>query len=123
MRAWARSFGVAATVSNSSNNYGPYQHVEKFIPRPITNILRGVRPKFYGEGRNVRDWIHAADRSGHGLRYAIDATKLHNELGWPPRYRDFEHGLAATIEWYRSREDWWAPTKDVTEAFYARLGQ
>jgi dTDP-glucose 4,6-dehydratase len=174
VRAWTRSFGVAATISNCSNNYGPYQHVEKFIPRQITNVLRGIRPKLYGEGRNVRDWIHAddhssavltilengrigetylvgadgekdnkavveliltlmgqpadaydhvTDRVGHDLRYAIDSTKLRDELGWRPRYLHFEQGLAATIEWYRGHEDWWAPTKDATEAFYARLGQ
>ena len=174
VRAWIRSYGVAATISNCSNNYGPYQHVEKFIPRQITNILRGIRPKLYGEGRNVRDWIHAddhssavlqileegrigetyligadgekdnktvveliltmmgqdadaydnvTDRTGHDLRYAIDSTKLCNELGWRPRYRDFEQGLSVTIEWYRDHEDWWAPAKDATEAFYARLGQ
>lgn len=174
VRAWVRSFGVAATISNCSNNYGPYQHVEKFIPRQITNVLRGIRPKLYGEGRNVRDWIHAddhsaavltilekgrigdtyligadsekdnttvvelilrimgkpanaydrvTDRAGHDLRYAIDSTKLRDELGWEPRYRDFEQGLRATIEWYRGHEDWWAPSKDATEAFYAQLGQ
>lgn len=174
VRAWVRSFGVAATISNCSNNYGPYQHVEKFIPRQITNVLRGVRPKLYGEGRNVRDWIHAddhssavltildkgrigetyligadgekdnktvvelilhlmgepadaydhvTDRAGHDMRYAIDSTKLREELGWRPRYRDFEHGLAATIDWYRDHQNWWAPAKDATEAFYAELGQ
>ncbi|WP_422741880.1 dTDP-glucose 4,6-dehydratase [Mycobacterium sp. WMMD1722] len=174
VRAWVRSFGVDATISNCSNNYGPYQHVEKFIPRQITNVLMGVRPKLYGEGRNVRDWIHAedhsaavlailqrgrsgetyligadgersnktvvemilklmglpadaydhvADRAGHDLRYAIDSGKLRSELGWQPRYRDFEEGLAATIEWYRDNESWWAPAKESTEAFYARLGQ
>lgn len=174
VRAWVRSFGVAATISNCSNNYGPYQHVEKFIPRQITNVLRGVRPKLYGEGRNVRDWIHAddhssavltilekgrigetylvgadgekdnktvvelilhlmgrpaddydhvTDRAGHDLRYAIDSTKLRDELGWRPRYADFERGLAATVDWYRDHEDWWAPAKDATEAFYAELGQ
>ena len=174
VRAWIRSYGIAATISNCSNNYGPYQHVEKFIPRQITNILWGIRPKLYGEGRNVRDWIHAddhssavlqileqgrigerylvgadgekdnktvveliltmmgqdadaydnvTDRTGHDLRYAIDATKLCTELGWRPRYRDFEQGLSVTIEWYRDHEDWWAPAKDATEAFYARLGQ
>ena len=174
VRAWTRSFGVAATISNCSNNYGPYQHVEKFIPRQITNILWGIRPRLYGEGRNVRDWIHADDHSsavllilekgrigetyligangekdnktvvelilklmgqdhdaydrvpdrvGHDLRYAIDPTKLRDELGWQPRYRDFEQGLAATIDWYRTHEDWWAPAKEATEAFYARIGQ
>ena len=63
VRAWVRSFGVDATLSNCSNNYGPYQHVEKFIPRQITNILDGGRPKLYGAGLNVRDWIHVDDHS------------------------------------------------------------
>jgi dTDP-glucose 4,6-dehydratase len=63
VRAWARSFGIRATISNCSNNYGPRQHVEKFIPRQITNILRGERPKLYGAGTNVRDWIHVDDHN------------------------------------------------------------
>lgn len=173
VRAWVRSFGVAATISNCSNNYGPYQHVEKFIPRQITNILRGIRPKLYGAGRNIRDWIHAddhssailkilesgslgetyligadgekdnksvielilrlmgqpvdaydhvKDRPGHDLRYAIDSRKLRDDLGWSPTYGNFETGLAATIEWYSEHEDWWSPSKDATEAFYAQRG-
>jgi dTDP-glucose 4,6-dehydratase len=174
VRAWVRSFGVRATISNCSNNYGPYQHVEKFIPRQITNVIRGIRPKLYGRGENVRDWIHAddhssavltildkgeigetyligadgeknnkdvvelilalmgqptdaydhvTDRAGHDMRYAIDSTKLRSELGWAPTYRDFEGGLAATIQWYRDNEPWWAPAKDATEAFYTAKGQ
>lgn len=63
VRAWVRTYGVRATISNCSNNYGPRQHVEKFIPRQITNILDGKRPKLYGDGMNVRDWIHTEDHS------------------------------------------------------------
>ena len=63
VRAWVRTYSVAATISNCSNNYGPYQHVEKFIPRQVTNVLCGIRPKLYGDGRNVRDWIHTEDHS------------------------------------------------------------
>jgi len=174
VRAWVRSFGVRATISNCSNNYGPYQHVEKFIPRQITNLIDGVHPKLYGAGLNVRDWIHVDDhnaavqtiiergeigetyligadgeknnkevveliltlmghprdaydhvndRPGHDLRYAIDSTKLRTELGWTPRYTSFADGLAATIDWYRTHEDWWRPMKAATEAKYAKTGQ
>lgn len=174
VRAWVRSFGVQATISNCSNNYGPRQHVEKFIPRQITNVIRGVRPKLYGSGENVRDWIHAddhssavltildqgeigqtyligadgeknnkdvvelilttmgqpadaydhvVDRAGHDLRYAIDSSKLRSELGWQPKYQDFEAGIASTIDWYRDNEAWWAPQKDETEAKYKAAGQ
>lgn len=63
VRAWVRSFGVEATISNCSNNFGPRQHVEKFIPRQITNLIDGVRPKLYGAGLNVRDWIHVDDHN------------------------------------------------------------
>lgn len=63
VRAWCRTYGIRATISNCSNNYGPYQHIEKFIPRQITNILCGIRPKLYGDGKNVRDWIHTDDHS------------------------------------------------------------
>jgi dTDP-glucose 4,6-dehydratase len=88
VRAWVRSFGVRATISNCSNNYGPYQHVEKFIPRQITNVIDGGRPKLYGQGLNVRDWIHADDHSAAvllitaqgriGETYLIGADGEHN---------------------------------------------
>ncbi|HET9721994.1 MAG TPA: dTDP-glucose 4,6-dehydratase [Candidatus Saccharimonadales bacterium] len=174
VRAWARSFGVPATMSNCSNNYGPYQHVEKFIPRQITNILSGERPKLYGNGENIRDWIHAEDHSsailailekgklgetymigangektnkevletilelmgknkddyepvpdrpGHDLRYAIDSTKIRQELGWQPKYTDFREGLRQTIDWYKANEAWWKPQKAETEAKYKELGR
>ncbi len=72
VRAWARSFGMRATISNCSNNYGPLQHVEKFIPRQITNILLGIKPKVYGAGANVRDWIHVLDHNSavHAILHA-----------------------------------------------------
>ncbi len=174
VRAWVRSFGVRATISNCSNNYGPYQHVEKFIPRQITNLIDGVRPRLYGAGLNVRDWIHVEDhssavmriiergemgqtyligadgernnlevvqtllrlmgraeddfdhvndRAGHDMRYAIDSSRLRQELAWTPIFTDFESGLAGTIDWYRENEDWWRPRKSATEAKYASTGQ
>lgn len=63
VRAWVRSYGVQATLSNCANNYGPYQHVEKFIPRQVTNLLLGDRPKLYGQGLNVREWTHVDDHN------------------------------------------------------------
>ncbi|WP_030484811.1 dTDP-glucose 4,6-dehydratase [Nocardioides aequoreus] len=90
VRAWVRSFGVRATISNCSNNYGPWQHVEKFIPRQITNLVDGVRPRLYGAGANVRDWIHADDHSSAvlaiiergriGETYLIGADGEHSNL-------------------------------------------
>jgi len=174
VRAWVRSFGVEATISNCSNNYGPFQHVEKFIPRQITEVLEGRRPKLYGSGENVRDWIHTEDHSsgvltilekgkigetyligadgernnkdvvelilelmgkdssdydhvndrpGHDLRYAIDASRLRNDLGWSPKFTDFREGLKATIEWYQQNENRWKPQKEATEAKYKELGR
>ena len=174
VHAWVRSFGVRATISNCSNNYGSYQHIEKFIPRQITNVLSGIRPKLYGDGKNVRDWIHTNDHSsavwliltkgkigetyligadgeqdnktvielilelmgqpkdaydhvddrpGHDLRYAIDSTKLREELGWQPEFTNFPDGLASTIKWYKENQEWWKREKEQVEAAYAKNNQ
>jgi dTDP-glucose 4,6-dehydratase len=154
VRAWVRSFGLKATISNCSNNFGPYQHAEKLIPRMISLIASGKKPELYGNGANVRDWIHVddhndgvwaildrgaigqtyllgadnqrsnlqvvktllkimgkpedfiefiADRPGHDLRYAIDASATEVELGWKPKHGNFEEKLAETVEFYLSR--------------------
>jgi len=151
VRAWVRSFGLRATLSNCSNNYGPNQHEEKFIPRTILLAASGVKPKIYGNGLNVRDWIHVddhndgvwaviekgligetyllgangersnlqvcqailkelnlpedfiefvSDRPGHDLRYAIDASKAKDDLGWEPKYTSFEEGLKTVVAHY-----------------------
>ncbi len=173
VHAWVRSFGIHATISNCSNNYGPRQHVEKFIPRQITEILEGRKPRLYGTGEQIRDWIHVddhnsaviaiiekgqsghvyligadgeetnktviekilvamgksaddyetvKDRPGHDQRYAIDNSKLVNELGWQPQYTNFDEGITATIAWYRDNEAWWKPLKDATETKYKKAG-
>lgn len=174
VRAWVRSFGIEATISNCSNNYGPYQHVEKFIPRTVTNLMDGIRPRIYGTGEQIRDWIHVRDhntavwaiinkgrlgetyligadgelnnlqvtqmileefgrdagdfdhvndRPGHDQRYAIDNSKLVEETGWEPSFKNFRDGLHNTIEWYKTNEAWWRPAKEAVEAKYAKNGQ
>ena len=75
-------YGVRATISNCSNNYGPYQHVEKFIPRQITNVLTGRRPKLYGSGANVRDWIHVDDHNSAVWRILADGADRPHLSHW-----------------------------------------
>jgi dTDP-glucose 4,6-dehydratase len=162
-RAWFRTYGLPILISNASNNYGPYQFPEKLIPLTVLNALAGRTLPVYGEGVNIRDWLHVddhvaalrriagrgragetylvgarnerrnidvvqaicrlfdarrperapharlirfvADRPGHDARYAIDPGKIERELGWRPR-RDFERGLAATLDWYVENEEW-----------------
>jgi dTDP-glucose 4,6-dehydratase len=74
-------------------------------------------------GQPADAFDHVTDRAGHDLRYAIDASKLRDELGWTPQYTDFRDGLAATVAWYRDNEDWWGPLKQQVEAKYAAQGQ
>ena len=150
------------TISNCSNNYGPYQFPEKFVPIIVTNLIDKIKVPLHGDGRNVRDWIHTkdhssaidlilqkgrkgetylvgsnndrsnsyivnkvvdlyganenvirhvSDRHSNDRRYAINATKIMDELGWKPEItRDkFNEGLKETIAWYKENEDWWRP--------------
>ncbi len=164
VRAYFATFGLPITISNCSNNYGPYQFPEKLIPLFVTNLIDGKKVPVYGEGLNVRDWIHVwdhneavdlilhkgkigetyciggdaemqnikitklllnefglgdemienvPDRKGHDFRYAIDFTKIKNDLGWNPK-RTFEEGLKETIRWYKENESWWRPLKGKT---------
>ncbi len=162
VRAWARSYDLPVLLTNCSNNYGPFQHAEKLIPLTITRALRGETVPVYGDGKNVRDWLHVddharaldlvlrrgepgrtytigareerrnidvvmmicdlldarapiagkrrrdlirfvADRRGHDRRYAIDPSRIEDELAWRASMA-FSEGLAATVDWYLSQE-------------------
>lgn len=165
VRAYARTYGLPVTISNCSNNYGPYQFPEKLIPLMVLNAIALKPLPVYGDGSNVRDWLYVTDhckavwkimksgrrgetyniggrcemanidvvkvicdvvdqiqptdtggdrreliafvkdRPGHDLRYAIDCSKLENELGWAPR-ESFESGIRQTIEWYLANRQW-----------------
>jgi len=166
VRAWHRTYGLPVIITNCSNNYGPYQFPEKFIPQIILSALEGKPLPIYGDGRNVRDWLYVddhvealmrvlevgrvgatyniggeserqnlevveeictildrlrpradgesyrrqiefvPDRPGHDRRYAIDISKISEELGWTPK-ESFESGLVKTVEWYLANEEWW----------------
>ncbi len=180
VRAWQRTYGLPVTISNCSNNYGPYQFPEKLIPLIIANAGSNKKLPVYGDGSNIRDWlyvedhcraidlivrrgengrtynigghnemtnlevVHAicdlvdeflprpdgssrrdlvsfvTDRPGHDQRYAIDASRMENELDWTPEY-DFAGGLRSTVEWYLANQAW---CDEVTADRYdgARLG-
>ncbi|MDR2871198.1 MAG: dTDP-glucose 4,6-dehydratase [Xanthomonadaceae bacterium] len=165
VRAFHHTYGLPTLTSNCSNNYGPYQFPEKLIPLIIAKAIAGESLPVYGDGRNIRDWLHVADhcaairillekgrigetyniggdaerrnidvveticqlldnrrpradgkprtsqitfvadRPGHDRRYAIDASKLHNETGWSPQHT-FEQGIADTVDWYLAHTDW-----------------
>lgn len=171
VRAWHRTYGLPIVLTNCSNNYGPYQFPEKFIPLMILNALEGRDLPVYGQGENVRDWLHVddhvrglvmvlekgrigetyniggcnefrnidvvyrvcdildemmpsrstiqhrnlicfvQDRPGHDRRYAIDAAKITEELGWRPA-RTFDDGLRETVQWYLRNEQWWQPIRE-----------
>ena len=156
--AYSKTFNMNVSVTNCSNNYGPYQHHEKLIPHMISLALKDEKLPVYGEGMNIRDWLyvedhceaidlvlhkgrkgerynigghnekrnieivklilnrlgkpeslieHVTDRKGHDYRYAIDPTKIHNELGWLPKTK-FEDGIVKTIDWYLDHPEWLA---------------
>ena len=162
VQAYYHTHGLPITISNCSNNYGPYQFPEKLIPLFVTNLIDGEKVPVYGTGENIRDWLHVKDhciaidkivregrigetyciggdaektnmdithiilntmgsgeamieyvddRKGHDKRYAIDFSKIKNELGWNPSVT-FEEGIAETIEWYKNNEKWWQDVKN-----------
>jgi dTDP-glucose 4,6-dehydratase len=162
-----RTFGQNIVITRCSNNYGPYQHPEKLIPLMIIKALHDQPLPVYGDGLNIRDWIHVTDhcrgiwtvfrqgqpgevynlggnsektnldvvreildalgkphslisfvkdRPGHDRRYAIDHGRA-AELNWVPK-KDFGGGLAETVRWYQSNENWWRPI--IEEQAYER---
>jgi dTDP-glucose 4,6-dehydratase len=186
VRAYFHTYGLPVTVTNCSNNYGPYQFPEKLIPLMILNALQGKPLPVYGDGKQIRDWLYVEDhceaihlvlkngrpgetynigggnqpfnidlvhelcsildelkpvsglykdlityvpdRPGHDRRYAMDITKIRNELGWAPKH-DIETGLRETVKWYLDHMDWvevimkQAGFGDWLEQNYARRGR
>jgi dTDP-glucose 4,6-dehydratase len=163
-RAYFHTFGMPVLTTRCSNNYGPFQHPEKLIPLFITNLMNNRTVPVYGDGLNVRDWLHVEDhcraidvvfhkgtpgevynvggnnerkniditkliikemgktessiqyvedRLGHDRRYAIDSTKMQNELGWTPKHT-FETGIKSTIQWYKQNPAWLAAVTKVS---------
>jgi dTDP-glucose 4,6-dehydratase len=157
-QAYFHTYELDVVTTRCANNMGPRQYPEKVIPLFVTNLLRGEKLPVYGDGSNVRDWMHVddhcesvisalekggsgevynigagnersnlqlardicrqmgageemiefvADRPGHDLRYAIDASKATRELGWRATRSDWDEALRETIEWYNTHQNWW----------------
>lgn len=171
VRAYGETYDLPFTITNCSNNYGPFHHPEKLFPLFITNIIDGKKLPIYGDGKNVRDWLYVTDhcraidmimhggqpqdtylvggmykdvsnleaihmiidimdadeslieyvedRAGHDRRYAVDFSKLHDELGWEPSV-DLREGLEKTIDWYQTNEDWWRQLKEASKDFFEK---
>lgn len=170
VRAYFHTHGLPVTISNCSNNYGPFHFPEKLIPLIITNLMQGKKISVYGDGMNVRDWLHVEDhcraidtiihkgkigetycvggdgektnieivktildllcrdeswieyiedRKGHDKRYAINFSKLKNELGWTPQI-SFDEGIESTVRWFQENEDWW---KRIKSGEYEKYNQ
>ena len=162
VRAYYETYRLPITISNCSNNFGPYQFPEKLISLTITNLLEGKKAPVYGDGKYMRDWLYVEDhcsaidlilekgkvgetycigvdndipnievvkkileilgkghqeieyvkdRPGHDRRYAIDANKIKNKLGWKSEF-NFEESLKLTVKWYQDNEDWWKKLKN-----------
>lgn len=113
VRAWVRSFGVKATISNCSNNYGPYQHIEKFIPRQITNILSGIKPKLYGTGEQVRDWIHVDDHN-EAVHAILDKGRLGETyiIGADNDHTNNKRIIEMILELMGKPKDWYEHVND-----------
>ena len=132
VKAWVRSFGVKATISNCSNNYGHSSGVWTILTKGKigeTYLIGADGEKNNKEvlelilkemGQPADAYDSVTDRAGHDLRYAIDASKLRNELGWKPEFTNFEAGLKETIKWYTDHQDWWKAEKEAVEANYAK---
>jgi dTDP-glucose 4,6-dehydratase len=172
VRAYNKTFDLPVNITRCSNNYGPYQFPEKLIPLMISNALEDKQLPVYGDGMNVRDWLHVhdhctaidlvlhrgkvgeiyniggnnekknieivklilqnlnkpeslikfvKDRLGHDRRYAIDSTKIKEELNWKPKYT-FETGIAETIKWYLDHRKWWERIKSGEyTAYYEKM--
>ena len=112
VRAWIRSFGLKATLSNCSNNYGPRQHVEKFIPRQITGILDGVKPKLYGAGANVRDWIHVEDHNDAVIAIVEQGRLGETYLIGADGEQNNRQIIALLLELMGRPEDWFEHVND-----------
>ena len=174
VRAYFHTHNLPITISNCSNNYGPYHFPEKIIPLAITNLIEGKKIPIYGDGSAIRDWLHVQDhcraidviihkgkigetycvggdgektnlelvktilklmcrdeswleyvqdRKGHDMRYAIDFSKIKNELGWEPQVT-FEEGILKTVTWFLENEAWWKNVKSGEyEKYYAKQYQ
>lgn len=169
--SYYHTFNLPVTITNCSNNYGPYQYPEKFIPRMITSLIEGENIYIYGDGKYVRDWLYVKDhcraidlavkkgkpgqtycvggmteevnnlklakmvldllgmgedrlefvkdRPGHDRKYAVDWSKVKNELGWRPE-KDLKEGLSETVDWYKKNKTWWKELKKEAEEFYSK---
>jgi dTDP-glucose 4,6-dehydratase len=169
VRAYSTTYGLPYTITNCTNNYGPYQFPEKFIALTITNLIEGKQIPVYGDGLYVRDWLHTEDhcraidrvltdgqlgqtylvggltadvsnleiskmileimgetadkiehvedRPGHDRRYAIDWSKIKEELDWEPGV-SLEEGLRQTVSWYQNHQDWWKKLKRINQVYF-----